>query len=343
MRIIELYGGGTGGGAARHLGDLLPALSALGEEVHYVSLGRDDLAPDLAQRHVAKGLSDLSRLVRSLRPDVLHTHGVRANFRGRLLGRLQGIAVATTVHSFLAQDYRSELRAALSLQLDGATLQWSDRLIAISAALRNDLIARGALANSVRVVPSGIAPPPPDPLTLPALVPHRPLLCVAARFQPAKGVDTAVAALPHLPSAHLALLGEGPERAALSHLAANLGVADRVHFLGYRQDFPAIVSGADLLLVPSRAEGFGLAALEAMAQGVPVVASRVGGLPELIGDGGVLSPPERPAELAAAIRTALREREALSAAAKARAASFTLERMARETLAVLHQAREVRS
>ncbi len=344
MRIMELYGGGTGGGAARYLGDLLPALAGLGHEVHYVSLGRDDLQPRGAERHRTQGFSQLLRLARRLRPDVLHTHGVRANFRGRLCGRFLGVPVATTVHSFLAQDYRSPARAALALQVDGATLHWSDRLIAISGALREDLIDRGAFADSVRVVPNGADPPPPDPEGLRGLLPPEdgPLLCVAARLHPTKGIDVALSALTHLPTARLAILGEGTERGALEHLARRLGVAERAYFVGYRKDFAAIVAGADLFLVPSRAEGFGLAALEAMGQGVPVAASRVGGLPEVVGDAGAFASPGDPAALAAAVQEALQNHAALAQRARDRAALFTVSRMAEATVWVLREATEVR-
>ena len=342
MRIVELYGGGTGGGAARHLMDLLPALATRGDDVHYVSLGRDDLQPQGAERHTVQGFGALVRRIKQLHPDILHTHGVRANFRGRLIGRLQGAAVATTVHSFLAQDYRSALRADLALQLDSATLHWSDRLIAISQSLREDLLLRGALVQSVVVVPNGITPPPPDKNTLRKFVPQRPLLCVAARLHPTKGVDVALRALALLPGAHLAVLGEGAERAALETLASQLAIADRVHFLGYRSDFAAIVAAADALLVPSRAEGFGLAALEAMAQGVPVAASRVGGLPEVVGDGGILVPPDDPAALAKAAGALLARREEYGQYARARAALFSLDAMANATQAALREAVEVR-
>jgi glycosyltransferase involved in cell wall biosynthesis len=343
MRVLELYGGGSGGGAARYLDDLLPALSHLGQEVHFVSLGRDDLQPAGAKSHRATTCSQLAQIVAQIRPHVLHTHGVRANFRGRICGRLLGVPVVTTVHSFLAQDYRTPERAALALHVDGATLHWSDRLIAISDALRTDLVLRGALPASVRVVPNGADPPHPDPDRLRALLPpgDGPLLCVAARLHPTKGVDVALSALRHLPKARLAILGDGPERASLEKLAGELGVLERAHFLGYRTDFAAIVAGADLFLVPSRAEGFGLAALEAMGQGVPVVASRVGGLPEVVGDAGAFAAAGDPAALAAAVVAALQEREALAQRARERAALFTVQRMAEATLGVLHEATEV--
>ena len=339
MRIVEVYGGGDGGGAAHYMQTVLPGL-ALQDEVHFLSLGRDHLAPEGASLHRSAQRRALGA-IRALHPDVLHTHGLRANLLGRLYGRLHDVPVVTTVHSFLAQDYPSEANAAPALLLDGATLHWSRRLIAVSSAIAADLIARGALAGSVAVVPNGIAPPPPpDPAALPAIVQAHPLLCVAARLHRTKGVDVAVRALALLPTAQLAVLGEGPERDALRRLAAELGVLDRLHLLGFRPDFGAIVAGADLLLVPSRAEGFGLAAVEAMAQGVPVAASAVGALPEIVGPGGLLCPPDDPARLAEVVGRALEERPALSRAARLQAGLFSLARTVEGTRAVLRDVLE---
>lgn len=340
MRIIELYGGGSGGGAARHLESLIPQLAAAGEEIHFVSLGRDDLHPKGSTRHQAGGLGALTLLAR-LRPDVVHTHGVRANFLGRLFSRLSGVPTVTTVHSFLAKDYLSAETAAVALQVDSATLASSRFTICVSHALRNDLIYRGALPGSVLVVPNGIATPPaPDPEWLRRAAPGRPLLAVAARLHPAKGVDLAIEALDLLPEATLAVLGEGAELRKLQRLANTRGVEERTHFLGYVQEFPAVVAGADLLLVPSRAEGFGLAALEAMAQGVPVVATRTGALPELIEGAGILVAPDDPRALAQGIESALASRDRLRRASQERARQFTLEETARKTLAILREATE---
>ncbi len=337
MRIVELYGGGDGGGAARYLRDVLPGLART-DEVSLLSLGRDQLAPqgtDVQRVRQSQALG----AIRRLRPDVLHTHGLRANLLGRLYGRMQGVPVVTTVHSFLAQDYRQAEAAQAALLLDGATLAWSRFLIAVSSAIAKDLLARGALAGSVAVVPNGIAPPPaPDPATLPKLVSGRPLLCVAARLHPTKGIDVALRAMPLLPQTQLAVMGEGPERDSLARLAQDLGCEDRVHFLGYRQDLGSIVAGADLMLIPSRAEGFGLAAVEAMAQGVPVVASAVGALPEVVGPGGVLFRSEDPADLARAVQSALGQRTRLSAAAARQAGRYTLDETVRQTHTVLSRA-----
>lgn len=335
LRVLEVYGGGRGGGAARHLGELLPALGSLGAEVHLMSLGRDDLAPPDVRVHRVPGPLGALALVAALRPDVVHTHGVRANLFGRAAARLSDVPSVSTVHSVLASDYRSPLRAAAAELLDDATLPWADRLIAVSAFLRGYLVRRGARPEHVAVVPNGIPPAPAgDPALLRSLG-AGPILAVAARLHPAKGVDIAVRALADLPGCTLAVFGEGPEEAALRHLAADLGVADRAHFLGYRPDLRALWAGADVGLAPSRAEGFGLAALEAMAQGVPVVAAAVGGLPDLLSSGGILVPPEDPPALAGGVRAALARRAALSLAARRRAAEFSLAASARATLAVL--------
>ncbi len=337
MRIVEVYGGGDGGGAARYMRDVLPGLSRT-DEVSFLSLGRDHLAPEGADLHRARQSRAFAELSR-LRPDVLHTHGLRANLLGRIYGRMRGVPVVTTVHSFLAQDYRSRAAAETALLLDGATLHLSRLLIAVSAAIADDLVGRGAFASSVVVVPNGIAPPPPADLsTLPSLVRGRPLLAIAARLHPSKGIDVALRALPLLPQAKLAVMGEGPERDALAELARDLGCGGRVHFLGYRQDLAAIVAASDLMLVPSRAEGFGLAAVEAMAQGVPVVASDVGALPEVVGEGGVLFRSGDAVDLAHAVQLALAGRSALSAAARSQARRFSLDTTVRATRDALVQA-----
>jgi glycosyltransferase involved in cell wall biosynthesis len=337
VRIVEVYGGGDGGGAARYMRDVLPGL-ALMDEVLFLSLGRDQIAPEGTEVHRVRQSQALAAM-RRLRPNVLHTHGLRANLLGRIYGRMRGVPVVTTVHSFLAQDYRSAEAAQTALLLDGATLPLSRFLIAVSSAIAQDLLERGALPGSVTVVPNGIAEPPAADLqTLPRIVPGRPLLCIAARLHPAKGIDVALRAMPLLPQAHLAIMGEGPERGALETLARQLGCAERVHFLGYRSDLGSIVAGADLMLIPSRAEGFGLAAVEGMAQGVPVVASRVGALPEVVADGGILFRSEDPTALAQAVHEALARRQGLSTAARAQAERYALDETVRRTRLVLQRA-----
>lgn len=157
-----------------------------------------------------------------------------------------------------------------------------------------------------------------------------PLLLFVGRLQPWKGVETALRALVLLPEARLAVAGDGEDRARLEALAVELGIAGRVRFLGSveRSELPRLYSSADLLVATSHAsETFGIGLVEAQACGLPVVASRFGGFPEVIDEGstGLLFPPRDPAALAAAARSLLEcpeRRAAVAAAAPGWAAQF---------------------
>ncbi len=122
------------------------------------------------------------------------------------------------------------------------------------------------------------------------------ILCVASLTE-RKDHATLLRAISQLPGAELHLVGSGPLRGALERLTANLRITDRVHFLGERLDIAELLAGADIYVQPSRWEGFGIAALEAMATGLPVVASNVPGLREVVGDAGVLFEPGSDSEL----------------------------------------------
>jgi glycosyltransferase involved in cell wall biosynthesis len=156
------------------------------------------------------------------------------------------------------------------------------------------------------------------------------LLCVC-RLDPQKGVDVAIRAVRELPDAWLVVLGEGPQRAELEALAG-----ERVYMPGRVPDVAAWLRRADVLVHPVRWEGFGLAVLEAMLAGVPVVASNVSSLPELLGDAGLLVPPDDPGALAAAVARVPAD---LGERGRARAkAEFSVAQMAERTLAVYESA-----
>lgn len=141
----------------------------------------------------------------------------------------------------------------------------------------------------------------------PAALPGRPLVLALGRLHRNKAFDILIRALPALPGVHVAIAGEGPERPALERLAHELGVPDRLHLLGWRQDQGPLLAACDLLVCPSRIEPLGNVIIEAFSAGRPVVAAAVAGPVELIDPGrtGLLVPPEDPARLAAAIRSVL--------------------------------------
>jgi glycosyltransferase involved in cell wall biosynthesis len=164
------------------------------------------------------------------------------------------------------------------------------------------------------------------------------ILCVA-RLSKEKGVDILLESVKNIPDVQLIIAGDGPEREFLENSSSS-----NVLFLGFRDDIPNLLSQADVLCVPSRSEGLGLSALEAMVAGVPVVASRVGGLPEVILDGetGLLVQPEDPEALRIALQTLLDDperRKSMGVAGRKRAeARFDVNIMRQKTRAVWEEA-----
>jgi glycosyltransferase involved in cell wall biosynthesis len=210
------------------------------------------------------------------------------------------------------------------------------RLVACNSAATASSLSEWvpATASKTRVVPNGIlverfsnatAAGRQEVFQTPAT---GPLLISVARLAPPKDHATLLRALTRVQGTDLALVGDGELRPALQALARDLGIGERVHFLGRRADVSRLLKMADLFVHSSRDEGFGLAALEAMAAGVPVVATNVPGLAEVVGAAAVLTPPGDDAALAAAISSLLaspERRNNLSRAGRERAQQFSLD------------------
>ena len=221
-------------------------------------------------------------------------------------------------------------------------------VVANSEAVARDLMEHEGLpARRIAVIYNGVAIPeePFGQGARPAGLPwgRRVILCVA-NLIPYKGhldlLAAAAAVLPAFPDVALILVGEGSMRRAIEEAVAGYGLQGRVHLLGQRGDVPALLSAADLFVLPSHEEGLSNALLEAMAHGVPVIATAVGGNPEAIEDGvsGLLVQPHDPPALAKAISALLRDPVAahrLGRTGRARAARlFRLDRMVQETEAL---------
>jgi glycosyltransferase involved in cell wall biosynthesis len=181
----------------------------------------------------------------------------------------------------------------------------------------------------------------------PALFPHNdsgthvpPTIVMVGRLVPAKDPLTLLDAVRRLPEARLVYAGDGPLRSRIEASARDAGLDGRVSLLGVRADIPSLLSNYDILALPSLWEGLPFAVIEGMMAGLPVVASRVGGVPELVEHGvtGFLVPAGDAAALADALRTLVNDgnlRRQMGGAGRARAIrQFTAERMVRETLAV---------
>ncbi|WP_372618172.1 glycosyltransferase [Falsiroseomonas sp.] len=209
-------------------------------------------------------------------------------------------------------------------------------LIAITPHMRDDMIARGADPAHLSLIPTFAAldPSPALPRESFGTPPGARIVLCLARLHPKKGLDTLLDAIAAMPQAtHLWLAGEGELEGALRAQAARLGVAERVHFLGWRTDRGALLRAADVLAVPSRYEPFGTVVIEGWAAGVPVVAASAVGPAATIEDGrtGLVVPVDDARALAAALGRVL-EDAALARDIMARAATALTQRYAREAV-----------
>ena len=331
MRVAHVHKMRGIGGSERHLLTLLPALAQRGHDVVFVGL--DDPAWDPADFYGALRVpalrlrSDpraLLQLLRSLRADIVHTHLVHADVYGGIAARVRRTKLVSTKHNddpFRRGPFRYVERALAG-----------DRVIAITEALRRFTVERvGVPASKVETIHYGLdGLPEPWGENPPDDVSGR-ILLATSRLVPQKGIDVAIRALPQVPDFTLVVLGEGPERPRLEALADDLDVRDRVVLPGRVPDVAAWLRRAEVYVQPARWEGFGLGVLEAMLAGLPVVASNVSSLPELVVDGetGLLVPPDDPGALATAVLAARREHGA-AGLARARA-EFSVEAMVTKT------------
>jgi glycosyltransferase involved in cell wall biosynthesis len=276
-------------------------------------------------------LVKLWRLMRRLRPDVVHTHTAKAGFVGRVAAWLARVPVRVhTFHGHVFQGYFSPAKTRLFLWLERLTARLSNRLVTISPALRDELVStyRIAPASKFTVVPLGLALAPfaATPrhegafrarFGLPA---DAPLIGIVGRLEPIKNHELFLL-MAHqvrqtVPQAHFVIIGDGERRTELEALAASMDLGDCVTFTGWQEDLRPAYSDLDILVNTSHNEGTPVAIIEALAAGVPVVATAVGGVPDLLrgGDFGHLIPPGDAPALAAAVAEALakpRENQAI--------------------------------
>jgi glycosyltransferase involved in cell wall biosynthesis len=362
------------GGAERHLLTLLPGLRNAGVDVGLVVIAIDQAGRfidpmrgsgipvhvlDAPRLSVSIGLiRRLENEIKAFRPDLVHTHLIHADLHGQIAARLSGVLGVSSIHSVHDFYRRNPYRYAAKL---GGHL--AERTIAISRYAADFVVgARIVPRDRARVVSYGIDA---DGWALPAeqrrkarggfgIVDDGVVVGMAARLIPGKGHEDAIRALGITArSEHpirLLIAGEGPARASLESLAVAVPEG-RIRFLGFVDDVVRFMNAVDFVCFPTRpslGEGFGLAALEAMAAARPVVASSVASLPEIVQDGrtGLLVPPERPDALADAfVRLASdsAERRRMGEAGRERAAStFSLDVMVRDTVEIYQEAVDAR-
>jgi glycosyltransferase involved in cell wall biosynthesis len=313
MRVLHVITSIARGGAEHHLLMLAGGLAARG---HQVSVAALKPPAELAQAFHARGVAThalgltrygelaparrLRALIAAEQPDLVHAHLPPAELYARLALPGRATPLVITRHNderFAPVRFERALsrwcfsRASKGIAISDAVARWSVL----------DPRGPGLDARRLTVIRYALEPTPPVP---PAsdLAGEGPLLVAVARLVPQKGLDVLLEAFARVPPpARLAIAGEGVLRPQLEAQIQRLGLAGRARLLGARADIPAVLEAATLFVLPSRWEGFGLVLLEAMAAGRPIVATLVSAIPEVLGQAGVLVPPDDAASLAAAI------------------------------------------
>lgn len=346
MRILQVLHSHGYGGAERHALVLMKGLQALGHELLYVGPADSFMTQEcrrlgIATEHLRmSGLYDIAshwrlrRLVRAWKPDVVHGQLVRgAYYVGHAVRGLKGVASVATAHSTGAVKH----------------MRRCGHVIAVSEAVRANLLAHGYTATEVTTVYNGM----PDIEARPGMEVRRELgmeegrlnVFSAGRFVRDKGQDLMVRAVQAC-RAPVTLWLAGDEATEFGTEVRRLAEGDaRIRFLGYRDDVQHILSGFDAYLSASRREAFGLSLAEACAARLPIVATAVGGVPELIEHGhtGLLVPSEDVQGLAAGLEQLARDpalgRRLGTQARERFVERFTAERMALNTIALYERLR----
>jgi len=294
-------------------------------------------------------LRELARLVRRVRPHIVHTHTAKAGVLGRLAARMVGVPVVVhTYHGHVFQGYFSPLKTRLFLGIERWLARRTDWLLTVSEAVRQDLLRLGiGNPERLRVVPLGLDLEPflacdtlRGQLRAELGVGNALLVGIIARLVPIKRHEDflagAAAVVSRLPNCRFLIVGDGELGAGLEARSRGLGLDGHVHFLGWRSDLPRVYADLDLVALTSANEGLPVSLIEAMAAARPVVATRVGGVPDLVEDGvtGLLVPPDDPPALAEAMVTLLADpdrRQAMGDAGRKRVhPTYSAERLLRD-------------
>lgn len=262
---------------------------------------------------------EILRLLREVEPEVLHTHTSKAGFLGRWAAWCRNLAggrlkTVHTPHGPVFRGYFGPWMSLAALWAERAAARGTDRFTAVSPAEARENLARGVgrqgqwsvVSGGLEVRPAGKGDRDAARREL-NFGPDDFVVGTAARLEPVKGVRHLIEAAGVLalnrPGLRLVVFGDGGERSELEKLAVRLGLGRRIFFAGWRDDVPKLLPGLDAYVQPSLAEGFGWAALEAQAAGLPVIASAAGGLGDIVKheETGLLVPPADPAALAAAL------------------------------------------
>lgn len=342
MRLLYVIDSLAPGGAETSLVAMAPGLVTRGVDLHVLPLGKAlDLAPALASAgavvHARKerpgrvgNLLAVLRVARSIRPDLIHTTLFEADIAGRTVARLLGIRASTSlVNEYYSSSHASESPASklrMARALDRLTASFATRFHAVAGAVADSVgPVLGVSRNRIEVIPRGR-----DPKRFPfqpaeqrratreslGLTPDTPAVLGVGRLEPQKGFQHLLDAVPLIAAAvpdTVVLVAGRDGRAAQRLRKQAAGLPLEVRFLGHRTDMPALMAAADVLAFPSEREGSPGTLIEAMAVGIPIVASDIAPCLEVLGANhppvALVTQLGDPVALGEAIVTALQDHE----------------------------------
>jgi len=321
-------------------GELVDRLRDQGIHVHTINRLRRDVSPlnDL------RALFALYRIMGEGRYDLIHCHSTKAGILGRLGAMLTSDSIIMfTAHGWVFTEDQAYWKRWFLAQLERLLAKVATKIICVSAYDRDlALHFKVSCPAKLIVICNGIDPYPfsqaqGSELRQQWATGRAPVLAFVGRLAPQKDPLTLLEATRQLSEVKLLLVGDGPLRAEVERFIRENGLVNRVLLTGVRADIPDILAASDVFVSPSRWEGLPLAVIEAMMAGLPVVATRVGGVPELVEDGvtGFLVSPRDPEALTAAIQKLLDNEDLrckMGQLGRRKALShFTLERMLAQT------------
>ncbi|MBS4023840.1 MAG: glycosyltransferase family 4 protein [Dethiobacter sp.] len=257
----------------------------------------------------------VGRLAKLIKRDnfvLVHAHGFKAGLVARPAARIGRVPCLVTIHNDFAGAKASRLRP-LYYTAERWLSRWTTGYVTVSEWLAGELAEELGISTSIKVIPNGIALGARQCETELPFPPEQPVVATVARLARQKGVEFFIRAAAQLalnyPELRFLVVGDGPLRPKLESLAAALGLGERLFFMGYRHDVPAILARLTVYVQPSLSEGQGITVLEAMAADCPVVASAAGGLRELVrhGKNGILVEPGSVGGLVDAVSSVLND------------------------------------
>jgi glycosyltransferase involved in cell wall biosynthesis len=324
ISILEIIGDPSLAGAPRHLLSIVENLDTERFAIHVIC-PPGPLAGEIRhlRRHVDleiiamrsrldfQAISKIRRHIKHLKPDIIHVHGTRAGSVGRLAAIGLNIPVIYTEHLWTREFKLGRIMTFFHYLVNWFLDMFTNLNIAVSFAVKDFLVnAKISHEDKIVVIYNGI-----KPSSFKAKIfEHKEIhLATVATLNRQKGIQYLLRALPQIkrefPNVDLEIIGDGPYKRELVGEVKKLRLGKSVTFSGFLADVEKSLVKADLYIQPSLSESFGLAIIQAMNIGLPVVATNTGGIPEVVTEGksGYLVPPQDPAKLAGAILSLLRQ------------------------------------